>query len=593
MKVVLTHALHARPASLLVRLASRQRAQVELRKGVRRADARSIMDVLALGAAEGEVIEIEARGDDADGALHALAELVSRGFSPDLVPEIGSAVVEGVAVGRAVVTFGEGEPTVERRSVGEERTRVHIAIERAEEELGQLLAALPDNEAALFEPERAIVREAQARIEAEIAKGGSAEEGITSVLGSKTTDLIADARVRLLDALSGSHGATLAKLRDAGASDVVLVTDRFTPSLVASLPAHVRGIVAVEDDAAEGLHTSHAAILARGRGVPIAFVPSHVASSIADGEQVMLDTTVAPARVWVGPSPQLVKEGKARQRTVDRAQEDEGRAVAELVTRLAVELLVNVGTLEERVPASAHGVGLLRTELLFAARSVAPSEDEQYASVLAVARTARGKTVTVRLFDGGGDKPLPWLPPRSDERGMALLFANADVLCAQVRAIERAAKSKAIRVVLPMCRSAHDVHSIRALAALQVGAMIETPEAARDAAEIAHAADFVCIGTNDLAALVLGVGRAQAATAIHPRVLAVVDEIVQAAHAQRRRVTVCGEIAADPHGSRVLIGLGVDALSVAPARFAEVARTLSATTRPECRALAEEALEGK
>jgi phosphotransferase system HPr (HPr) family protein len=576
---------------LLVRLATSLAAEVELRKGSRKADARKIIDVLALGAADGDQIEIETRGEDAESALTAIVELVSRGFSADLVPETGSAVVEGVAVGRAVVMMGETETAAAPRSVDEEIARARASISRADEELEQLIATLPMNEAALFEPERAIVQDAGARIEAEIAGGNSAEAAVAAVLGGGASDLFADARARLLDALAGSNNVALGRVRDSASGDLVLVTDRLTPSLVASLPTSVRGIIAVHHDGGSGMHSSHAAILARGRGVPLAIVPLHVASSLADGEEVMVDTTASPARVWGGPSPQLVEEGRGRQQAIERAREDDGRTVAELASRLAVEFWVNVGALQERVPASARGVGLLRTELLFATRSRAPSEDEQYASLVAIARSAGGKVVTVRLFDAGGDKPLAWLSPRVDERGMAVLFANADVLDTQLRAIARASESAAMRVLLPMCRSASDVQSVRTrLSSLKIGAMIETPEAAQDAANIAQAADFVCIGTNDLAAVMLGAGRTSAASALHPCVLAVVKGVICAAHVHGRRVTVCGEVAAHPRGSRVLIGLGVDALSVATTRFADVVRTLSTATSEECSAAAEASL---
>src|SRR4029077_20424614 len=111
----------------------------------------------------------------------------------------------------------------------------------------------------------------------------------------------------------------------------------------------------------------------------------------------------SPARLWVGPSAQLVEDGRARQQAIEVAREDEDR---DLVSRLAVELWVNVDTLREHVPSSARGVGLLRTELLFAARARAPSEDEQYASLVAISHRARGKAVTARLFDAGGDKAV-------------------------------------------------------------------------------------------------------------------------------------------------------------------------------------------
>jgi phosphoenolpyruvate-protein kinase (PTS system EI component) len=123
---------------------------------------------------------------------------------------------------------------------------------------------------------------------------------------------------------------------------------------------------------------------------------------------------------------------------------------------------------------------------------------------------------------------------------------------------------------------------------VQVGAMIETPEAAADAAAIASAADFVCIGTNDLASLVLGAERTDASQALHPHVLALIARIIELVHECRKKVTVCGEVAADPRGARVLVGLGVDALSVAPPRVAGVVRALDGATIDDCRAAARE-----
>ena len=119
--------------------------------------------------------------------------------------------------------------------------------------------------------------------------------------------------------------------------------------------------------------------------------------------------------------------------------------------------------------------------------------------------------------------------------------------------------------------------------------MIETPEAARDTAAIAALADFICIGTNDLASLVLGLDRTDAAQALHPRVLAVIAEIVRSAHASGKKVTVCGEVAADPRGARILVGLGVDALSVAPPRLAGAVAALDGATLDDCRAAARDA----
>jgi phosphoenolpyruvate-protein kinase (PTS system EI component) len=200
--------------------------------------------------------------------------------------------------------------------------------------------------------------------------------------------------------------------------------------------------------------------------------------------------------------------------------------------------------------------------------------------------------VTARLWDAGGDKPLAWLPGRTAEiRGAALLFEYPEILFAQVAAIVRAAEHASLRILIPMARHAGDVHAVRARAhGVLVGAMIETPEAARDADAIAEAADFLCVGTNDLSALVLGAPRGDARQALDVRVLSTIREVVDRAHARGKSVTVCGELAADERGARILVGLGVDALSVAPPRLDGVITGLDGVTKEECRSTAASAL---
>jgi phosphoenolpyruvate-protein kinase (PTS system EI component) len=369
---------------------------------------------------------------------------------------------------------------------------------------------------------------------------------------------------------------------------------------VASLPQHVRGIVAIDEEPSDGdsgaahrVRTSHAAILARGRELPLALVPSHVAMAIAEGESIVIDTTLPSARVWVSPSEALVTDARARREQHAKANRgDVARAIDRVSQALGVSLLVNVGSLHDRVPDGAAGVGLLRTELLFAGRTSAPSENDQCAALLVVARAARGNVVTARLWDAGGDKPLAWLASNDPaSRGAALLFAHPAILHAQLAAIARAAERANVRVLIPMTRGASDVHAVRErVPKVKVGAMIETPEAARDADAIADAADFVCIGTNDLASLVLDVARSDAGQALDPRVLAIVARVVECAHARGKRVTICGEVAADERGARILVGLGVDALSVASPRLGAAASVLEGATLDDCRAAARAAL---
>jgi phosphotransferase system HPr (HPr) family protein len=608
--VLLSEALHARPANLLVRLASQHAAAVRLRTGGRSADARKILEVLALGAQKGELLEIASEGTEAEEAVSAIAELVKRCFDTDLVPDRGSGAVEGIAIGRALVASGlvtahdEGRVSAPpTRRPDEERARLAKAEARALEELRVLLEGLAPEERALFEPERAILRDVAAAAVERTLAGETSEQAVLATTQDVPTDLVLDARARLMEALGDEEGTSdvLARIGELG-DEVVVVTDGLTPSLVARMPRQVVGIVAVEDDAPAGpVRTSHAAILARGRELPLAMVPGYVVEGIAEGEVVVLDTTLEPARVWCRPGEALIADARARRRGRVEAGAELARAIAAVSTRLGTAVLVNVGSLHDRVPEGVAGVGLLRTELLFAGRSSAPGEADQAAAILSVARAARGGEVTARLWDAGGDKPLAWLPSRDPTaRGVALLLDHPSVLATQLAAMARAAERARVRVLVPMTRDAAEVDAVRrGLASLGpsgagvlVGAMIETPGAAEDAASIARAADFVCLGTNDLAALVLGTERTDAAQALDPRVLRLIRGVVGVTRALGKKVTVCGEIAADPLGARIMVGLGVHALSVAPPRLQGTVRALEGVSFEDCRAVVASVEEG-
>jgi phosphoenolpyruvate-protein kinase (PTS system EI component) len=389
--------------------------------------------------------------------------------------------------------------------------------------------------------------------------------------------------------------------------DLVLVTNELTPSLVASLPDRVVGIVAAPHGPApgRGWHSSHAVILARGRGIPLAFVPPATLSTIRDGEEIVLDTSANPAQIRLSPDDAERAAGQERLDGWNEAVDDgrsEGRGEGRDDRRdeapgedpLGGEMHVNIGSVHERFPKAAAGIGLVRTELLFSGHNQAPSELEQLAALRTIATPVGQGPVVVRLFDAGGDKPLPFLPAPAHAphaRGIELLLLHPALLEQQLRAIVRASEHARARVLLPLVRTAADVQHVRERSggALPIGAMVETPAAVDRIDELAACADFICIGTNDLFALFAGQAREEAPP-LDSRALAMVERVVTRAHAHGRKVTVCGEMAGDDRGAVILVGLGVDALSVAPSRFAKIRRVLRATTRERCRDAAREAL---
>jgi phosphotransferase system HPr (HPr) family protein len=613
----LTDALHARPASLFVRVASMHGAAVEVRKDGRRADGKNILEVLALGAGKGERIEIDATGEDAQAALTALAALVERNFDADLVPETGTPAAPGMAIGRAVLVDAPlgAEENGDAETGPDASARLATAFAQVRRDLEQMVRTLPPREAELFEPEIAIAKALEAPALARVARGERIDRALRDEIAAaapagaamRNSDLVADVRDRLLDAYRDEGASRLAHvLARAAGEELILVAETLTPSLVAALPERVVGIVAglAEENAGSsgGHHTSHAAILARGRGIPLVYALSHVVAAIAEGEMVVLDATAEPSRIWVMPSEARIasaREALAEQVRTRVAEEARWTAPLSQLLRLdgmPFAVRVNIGSIHEGVPKGAEGIGLVRTELFFSSRSRPPSAQDQLAMLLLVAGKVAREPIVARLFDAGGDKPLAWLTPPEDApdlRGFDLLRRHPEVLRAQIGAMARAAERADVRVLIPLVQRADDVDFVRSLlpAPLAVGAMIESPDAARAVDEIAAVADFVCIGTNDLAAFVRGEDRAHALAAPQdPRVLALVRTIVEAAHRHRRHVTVCGEIAGDPETAVILAGLGVDAVSVAPSRFAAVKGALAATSGEACRDAAERAI---
>jgi|CZKU01.1.fsa_nt_gi phosphoenolpyruvate-protein kinase (PTS system EI component) len=517
---------------------------------------------------------------------------------PSLPPYQGSPAVDGIAIGRAAIWGSDPEPRREAGTAEEERCRLLRAHRWATRGVEELVRILPLAEAELFLPEIAILEELGPLMLAQVDAGASAEDAVCDATAQVSTDLLLDARARLLDALAHDH-RSVRSLLEGRDGDRVLVTEALTPSVVASLPPQIVGIVATSDDAAaigsEG--TSHAVVIARGRAIPLAFLPATVVNGIADDDPVVLDTTGNVSWLWVAPSEGVVVDARRRQaRWVLGRAEEEAAVARSPVSQLGLEVRVSLGSVYERVPSSAQGIGLVRTEVLFLDHTSAPSEFEQLATLRSIAGNAGNPVVVVRLFDGGGDKPLAWLPAPAhapSARGVSLLFMHPDVLAAQLRAVVRAAEQASMRVLLPMVTCAGDVERIRALSGgkVPVGAMIETPEAVDQIDAIAAAADFISIGTNDLSASVTGQDRARSSLSFDVRMLRMVERVVARSHAHDRKVSCCGELAADPRGARVLTGLGVDAICVSVAHYARVKLSLRDATPDDCRDQAQAAMK--
>ncbi|HLH15324.1 MAG TPA: phosphoenolpyruvate--protein phosphotransferase, partial [Solirubrobacteraceae bacterium] len=358
------------------------------------------------------------------------------------------------------------------------------------------------------------------------------------------------------------------------------------PSQAAALdPASVSAIVA-----ARGSATAHAAIIARALGIPTVVGLGPRILAVADGTRLLVDASAGT--VAVDPRQEALAQARTRaERSAARGAEALARTrePVMLADGRRVQILANIASPEQArlaVERGAEGVGLLRTEFLYLDRTQPPDEDEQTRTLQRIAAELQGRPLVVRTLDAGADKPLAYLATSEETnpflgvRGIRLALREPELLSAQMRAALRVAAEHPVRLMLPMVCRPEEVQGARELLAraraqtriqapLELGIMVEVPAAALMAEELAEHVDFFSVGSNDLTQYTLAAERGNAELAPllaepAPAVLRLIAMTLEAARAHGRWVGVCGEMAGDPAVAALLVGLGVDELSVSP-----------------------------
>lgn len=363
--------------------------------------------------------------------------------------------------------------------------------------------------------------------------------------------------------------------------------------------------------------TSHVAILARALGLPsLCGVPAQ-ALALANGKQVLLDAD--KGELHLEPDLAAVEQLAAtRKQHILRREREVARAALPGITRDGhhVEITANVASLQEveqSLALGGEGVGLLRSEFLYLDRNRAPSPEEQAGTYSAIARALGSeRNLVVRTLDVGGDKPLAYVPMERETnpflglRGIRLCLERPELLREQFRAILASAGFARLHIMLPMVSLLSELHLARkileeeALALSltelpKLGIMIEVPSAALMADVFAPHVDFFSIGTNDLTQYTLAMDRdhprlASQADSFHPSVLRLIATTVKAAHAHGKWVGVCGALASEALAVPVLIGLGVDELSVSVPLIPTIKATVRELDMADCQIIARQVL---
>ncbi|APV38895.1 phosphoenolpyruvate--protein phosphotransferase [Pseudomonas frederiksbergensis] len=634
--------LHARPAAVFAQAAKVFSASIYLHKQQASANAKSLVAIMALQTAHGDVVQVSAAGPDAEAAIETLTELLVTGCGEAVaasapveakVAEASSLTVLRGVCASAGSAFGQvvqiaeqhldvnelgATPQVERDHLSRALAEALLALQQLRDTaMGSAQADIFKahqellEDPGLLEVAHVLINEGKS---AGFAWRAATESAATvfkslgnTLLAERAADL-ADVGQRVLKRILGVQDQAM-ELPEAA----ILIAEQLTPSQTAGLDTRkVLGFATVGGGA-----TSHVAILARASGLPaICGLPVQVLG-LANGTQVLLDAD--KGELHLDPDLAAIEQLQAnRQRQQKRHQHELAHAALAACTRDGhhVEVTANIASLAEAEQAMAlggEGVGLLRSEFLYLDRNHAPSHDEQASTYSAIARAlGPARNLVVRTLDVGGDKPLAYVPMDSETnpflgmRGIRLCLERPQLLRDQFKAILNSAGLARLHIMLPMVTQLSELRLARHLLEEEalalglterpkLGIMIEVPAAALMADLFAPEVDFFSIGTNDLTQYTLAMDRdhprlASQADSFHPSVLRLIASTVKAAHAHGKWVGVCGAMASETLAVPLLLGLGVDELSVSVPLIPAIKAAVREVDLLDCQAIAQQVL---
>jgi phosphoenolpyruvate-protein phosphotransferase/dihydroxyacetone kinase phosphotransfer subunit len=548
----------------------------------------------------------------AQAGLTTQPESPSPGKTAETLPGAlsGVAVSEGIALG-PLYRYQAVPPPIPQTPASDpdaEWERLQRALSQTEQAIRQrrqqLRRSIGEDQAAIFDAHLLILQDPDLseKVQADIRQNhrNAAAAWYTNIqtvaesykslpdayLQQRAADVM-DVGNQVLFALAGKAAAEPVKFPE----PVILFAADLTPTETSQLDmGQVLGIVT-----AGGGPTSHSAILARALGIPALSGLDLKIRDVKPGTLLGLDGF--HGRLWIEPSTDVHQElEQQREAWLEQRRKllQKSHAPAILRDGTHVEVVANVGNVVDAQAAiknGAEGIGLLRTEFLYLTRETPPSEEEQLNSLLQIGAILEGRPIIVRTLDVGGDKALPYINLPLEEnpflgvRAIRLCLSRPDLFMPQLRSILRAAADNQIRIMFPMVANCEEIGQAKAMMErahnelnkenlahrwpVETGIMVEIPAAALLSDALAKEVDFFSIGTNDLTQYTLAAERGNAALAglndaLHPAVLRLIQQVTTASHERGKWTGICGELAGDPLAAPILVGLGVDELSMNP-----------------------------
>ena len=551
----------------------------------------------------------------------------------------GIAASPGIGIGPVVrlepEEFAVRDTPVARENVAREVERFLAALEASRRDITAIrdgiAAELGEHEARIYDAHLLMLDDPE--LKDSVSEGIRREaknaecifrsymEGVAAHLESvkddylreRTADIV-DVERRVLRQLMGSGPRTMPNVE----GPYVLVAHDLGPSEVALLDRE--RVVALVTEV--GGRTSHGAIVARGRGIPAVVSVRAVLQHVAAGDHGAVDGFNGV--VEVNPDPAVAGDYRARREQLDQEARSlrvlQGEPAVTLDGR-RIELGANIelpGDVDLVLASGADSIGLFRTEFFYLNRAELPSEEEQFRAYREVAERMSPRPVIFRTMDLGGDKVASYLGTTHETnpflgwRGIRFALYHPEVFRTQIRAIYRASAFGKVRMMFPMVSSQSELARALQLCAdveedlrtrgvphdpdLEIGLMIETPSAVWISDVLARQARFLSIGSNDLIQYTLAMDRDNERLShlyepLEPSVLRSIHHTIEAGHRAGRWVGICGEMAGEPRTAILLVGLGVDELSMSTYDLPRVKAALRSVRHEEAREIAQKALE--